>query len=200
MKRFAFIDFQNTDSTTKQLLNFEIDWLKLCNFLKNKWDCEKVYIYAGIDRNNINETSVFDNLEKSGFIIKSKAVFAYKNKDREINVLCPNCKNKFVYLIDMGYNKKSNCDVDLTVDAINLAGHDKEFFLFTGDGDFKYLVEDLVLKGVKVCIVSSAKRIYKGNRYFTSRLSKKLRAMFTPKSDKVYFREINNLREKIKKM
>lgn len=33
MKKYAFIDVQNTDSTTKKLLNFEIDWKKLANIL-----------------------------------------------------------------------------------------------------------------------------------------------------------------------
>ena len=39
------------------------------------------------------------------------------------------------------YNSKSNCDVDLTVDAMEEAGPDKEFLIFTGDGDFEYLIK-----------------------------------------------------------
>ena len=55
----------------------------------------------------------------------------------------------------MGYNRKSNCDVDLTVDAMEEAGPGKEFFIFTGDGDFEYLIRKVVEKSTKVYIVSS---------------------------------------------
>ena len=36
MRRYAFIDVQNTASTTQTMLGFIIDWVKLCDFLKNK--------------------------------------------------------------------------------------------------------------------------------------------------------------------
>ena len=35
-KVFAFIDFHNTDGTTKKLHGFAIDWVKLYKFLKDK--------------------------------------------------------------------------------------------------------------------------------------------------------------------
>jgi len=50
---------------------------------------------------------------------------------------------------------KSNCDVDLTVDAMEEAGPDKEFLIFTGYGDFDYLISKVVEKGTKVYVVSS---------------------------------------------
>ncbi len=34
MSKYAFIDVQNTDNTTKQLLGFIVDWQKLYDFLK----------------------------------------------------------------------------------------------------------------------------------------------------------------------
>ncbi len=55
----------------------------------------------------------------------------------------------------MGYNRKSNCDVDLTVDVMEEADPDKEFLIFTGDGDFDYLIDRIVEMGTKVFIVSS---------------------------------------------
>ena len=41
--KYAFIDVQNTLSTTEQLLGFSTDWGKLFVFLKDKWNCEKVF-------------------------------------------------------------------------------------------------------------------------------------------------------------
>ena len=102
-------------------------------------------------------------------------------------------------MVDMGYNRKSNCDVDLTVDAMELAGPQTEFYLFTGDGDFEYLVRKAVERGVVVHIVSSAKKIKSGPRYFTSRFSTKLRKLAEEAGTPVNFLNIDNLKNKIKK-
>ena len=49
-KKYAFIDVQNTESTTRKLLGFIIDWKKLFQFLKNSWGCEKVFFYASNEK------------------------------------------------------------------------------------------------------------------------------------------------------
>ena len=50
------------------------------------------------------------------------------------------CENRFADIVDMGYNRKSNCDVDLTVDAMEYSGPIRSF-IFTGDSDFEYLMK-----------------------------------------------------------
>ena len=99
----------------------------------------------------------------------------------------------------MGYNKKSNCDVDLTVDAMEYAGHNTELYIFTGDGDFEYLIRKAIEKGSMVHIVSSAKKVKSGPRYSTSRFSTKLRRLTEEKGKPVDFLNIDNLKMKIKK-
>ena len=195
--KYAFIDFQNTDTTTKKLLGFKIDWIKLCEFLKNNWKCEKVFLYAGVDEGDVEAMELMEKIEEKGCIVRAKTVFAYKNKDKDINVTCPSCGNTFIEKIETGYNRKSNCDVDLTVDAMDMAMPDTEFYLFTGDGDFEYLIRNVNSKGVKVRVVSSSRKIKSGPRYFTSRLSKKLRKLFSENIEQVDFIEINNLKMKI---
>jgi len=196
---YAFIDFQNTDTTTKQLLDFAIDWKKLCDFLKNNWKCEKVFLYVGVDERDLERIEMLNELKNSGCIIRAKTTFSYKNKDKEINISCPKCGNKFIEKIDMGFNKKANCDVDLTVDAMELAKENNKFYIFSGDGDFEFLIKNAVSRGVKVWVVSSAKKINYGGRYFTSRLSKKLRILAIENPVNVYIAEINNLKIKIQK-
>lgn len=197
MPKYAFIDFQNTDSTTKKLLGFKIDWIKLHDFLKNNWKCEKVFLYAGVDEGDIEAMELMEEIERRGCVVRAKTVFAYKNKDKELNLTCPSCGNTFIEKINNGYNRKSNCDVDLTVDAMDMATPETEFYLFTGDGDFEYLIRNVNSKGVKVRIISSSRKIKSGPRYFTSRLSKKLRRLFSENAKQVDFIEINNLRMKI---
>lgn len=36
MKRYAFIDANNTAATTERMLGFVVDWYKLCSVLKDK--------------------------------------------------------------------------------------------------------------------------------------------------------------------
>ena len=198
--KIALIDVQNTESTTKQLLGFLVDWKKLYEFLKNDWKCSKVILYSGVDEGDLEKAEEFEGLAKDGCIVRAKTIFAYKNKDKAIKVKCPKCENEFADIVDMGYNRKSNCDVDLTVDAMEYSGPNTEFYIFTGDGDFEYLIRKVVSNSSVVHIVSSAKKNKKRSRYYTSRFSTKLRKMINEGGKPIDFLNIDNLRKKIEKI
>jgi uncharacterized LabA/DUF88 family protein len=46
-------------------------------------------------------------------------------------------------------------DIELAVDALELADHVDQIVLFSGDGDFRCLVEALQRRGVRVTVVST---------------------------------------------
>ena len=46
-------------------------------------------------------------------------------------------------------------DIELAVDAMELAGHIDQMVLFSGDGDFRSLVEAVQRRGVRVVVVST---------------------------------------------
>ncbi len=50
---------------------------------------------------------------------------------------------------------KGNMDIELTVDALETAQHVDHIVLFSGDGDFKPLVEALQRRGVRVSVCST---------------------------------------------
>jgi len=50
---------------------------------------------------------------------------------------------------------KGNMDIELTVDAMQMADHVDHIVLFSGDGDFRPLVEALQRKGCRVSVVST---------------------------------------------
>ena len=50
---------------------------------------------------------------------------------------------------------KGNMDIELTVDAMEIAEHVDHIVLFSGDGDFRPLVEALKRKGCRVSVVST---------------------------------------------
>jgi uncharacterized LabA/DUF88 family protein len=47
-------------------------------------------------------------------------------------------------------------DVELAVDAMELAGHIDQMVLVSGDGDFRYLVQAMQRRGVRVTVISAA--------------------------------------------
>jgi len=49
---------------------------------------------------------------------------------------------------------QSNMDIELAVDAMEMAPHVDHIVLFSGDGDFRSLVEAVQRRGVRVTVVS----------------------------------------------
>lgn len=197
--RYAFIDVPNTEGTVGQILGFVIDWHKLYNYLKEHWNCEKVFFYSGIERGDGERTDEYLELAKIGYQVHAKPYSVYKNRGKIVKIICPKCGNEIDYKIDKGAKWKSNCDVDLSVDAVNNAKDSVEYLIFTGDGDFEYLIRDLVEKGVKTYIVSNAKKIKIAPRYFISRFSTKLRDLIADKKESVFFKDISDWKMRIKK-
>jgi uncharacterized LabA/DUF88 family protein len=59
--------------------------------------------------------------------------------------------------VDAGGRRKirGNMDVQLAVDAMDLAEHIDQMILFSGDGDFRSLVEAVQRHGVRVTVIST---------------------------------------------
>ena len=56
----------------------------------------------------------------------------------------------------MGRRKyKGNMDIELAIDALELSPHIDHMILFSGDGDFRSLVEAMQRRGVKVTVIST---------------------------------------------
>ncbi len=200
MKRYAFIDVQNTSSTTEQLLGFVVDWEKLCDYLKNKRSCTEVYLYTGIDNGDLDTAAEFDALSKTTCcVVKSKPIFLYKNRDKTIALKCE-CGKETIHRINMGHTKKSNCDVELSTDVIEKSAPGIELFIFTADGDFEYLIRRALDKGVeRVYIFSHAGR-YVQSGITVSRFSTKLRDLIAEKSDKVFYVSLKDIGGLIRKV
>lgn len=195
MKRFAFVDVQNTETTTQKWLGFSIDWQKLVYFLINDWGCEHIYFYLGIQQGDVSRAQEFDNLVSPEVTVRPKYYHVHKISDKNVHTSCPLCTQKIMVKVDMGYTWKCNCDVELTSDMLDHAKENIEMFLFSGDGDFEFLIDKVLSKGTQmVSIVSSSKpRIVAGRSDY--RLSKKLKAMTRNKLVKIL--EIDNIKRKI---
>lgn len=199
MKRIAFIDVQNTETTALKVLNFVFDWQKLINYLETRWDCEKIFFYPGIQENDEIRKNLFTNLvgNKSEVIVRIKEYRVYKNQDKISSVSCPNCKMDVVHKVDMGYSWKCNCDVEMALDVLKNSVIDTEVLLFTGDGDFAFLIEEIIKRETKVRIFSSALSV--GNSGY-KRLSKKLKNLTNQKGNPVQLIELQNIKKIVQKI
>ncbi len=198
IKRYAFIDVPNTSGTTKNIHNFSINWKKLFGLLTNeKWDCSEVFFYKGYKGDK--EKKQLEKMEKEiGYKIKTKFTHIHKDKEENINIKCDKCEEEFIYIHKINGARKSNCDVELTVDAVNFLSEGDEALILTGDGDFAYLVEYLIEKGVAVYLISSQKRDKFGNRRFSSRLRKIISRETRNGKQRVIFVDINDWKKSIK--
>jgi len=201
MKRYAFIDVHNTASTAQHMLGIVIDWGKLCDYLKNKRSCTEVFLYTGIDQGDIETANEFEALSKMGCCtVRSKVTYYYKNKDKIITLKCLGCGKDNIHTVNMGHTKKSNCDVELSVDAIEKSAPGVELMIFTADGDFEYLIRRALEKGVeRVEVVSYAGKATQAG-VLVSRFSTKLQALIKEKPDKVIYTSLKDIKDTIKKV
>jgi len=202
MRRYAFVDVQNTESTAQQFCGFSVDWKKLYEYLcHERWSCDKVFFYTGIEVGNDDLANEFESLSKlSGCIVRIKPVFVYKKKDKTVQLKCVKCGEENVSVVDMGYDRKANCDVELTMDILEVISEypDAEILVLTGDGDFEPLLRKAANIVKKVHLVSSTRKI-EITGLTKARFSTKLKKLLVDEKDKVFFSDINTWKYKIKK-
>ncbi|MFA5797938.1 MAG: NYN domain-containing protein [Candidatus Woesearchaeota archaeon] len=193
-KRIAFIDAYNTANTTEKLLGFVVDWKKLHTYLLEEWNCEKIFFYSGVEIGDNETEKEYELLKSLRCEMRIKTTIPYKRKDKKVSIECAKCGYVNIETISMGYEKKSNCDVELTVDALEEAEKNSHFLIFTGDGDFDYLVRLLVEKNVFVTFVSNMGK----NKITPRRFSTKLKILLK-ENNKVKFIDINTWKLKIQR-
>jgi uncharacterized LabA/DUF88 family protein len=201
MKRYAFVDVQNTEITALKVLKFIVDNERLFDYLKSpKWSCEKVFLYPGIEDVDSERLLAFKRIEEKGGFVREKIFKKYKIDNKIIQTSCPNCDQNIQEVVTMGYEWKCNCDVELAVDAMEHFGPDVEILLFSGDGDFSYLLQKALERGAKIYIVAYAEKERAGYRKSKSRFSTKLRKLISENSERVFLINLMDLKLRIQKV
>ncbi len=206
MRRYAFIDVQNTESTAMKSCGFSVDWSKLYEYLcHDRWSCQKVFFYTGIEAGDTDLATQFESLTKlSNAVVRIKPISVYKKNDKIIKMNCVHCAGENVKNIEMGYDKKANCDVELTMDVIYTALNNKdeevELMIMTGDGDFEALIRKMSdSDAVKKIYVISSQKKFSSFGITRGRFSTKLKELIEEKKDKIEFINIDSWKYKIKK-
>jgi uncharacterized LabA/DUF88 family protein len=133
----VLIDGANLYSTSKTL-GFDIDYKKLLKEFQSRGTLLRAIYYTAIieDQEYSSIRPLIDWLDYNGYTVVTKATKEY---------------------IDASGRRKvrGNMDIELAVDALELAEHVDQIVLFSGDGDFRSLVEALQRRGVRVTVVST---------------------------------------------
>jgi uncharacterized LabA/DUF88 family protein len=133
----VFIDGANFHATTKAL-GFDVDYKQLLKEFQSQGELVRAFYYTAItdDHEASSIRPLIDWLDYNGYTVVSKAA-----KD---------------FIDASGRRKlKGSMNIELAVDAIGLAEHIDHMMLFSGDGDFRSLVEAVQRRGVHVSVVST---------------------------------------------
>jgi uncharacterized LabA/DUF88 family protein len=132
-----FIDGSNLYAAAKSL-GFDIDYKLLrTEFMRRGKLLRAFYYTALLDNEEYSPIRpLVDWLNYNGFHMVTKTSKEYTDSQGRRKV-------------------KGNMDIELTVNAMELAPHVDHIVLFSGDGDFKPMVEALQRQGVRVSVVST---------------------------------------------
>lgn len=164
-KVFTFIDFSNVN---KWFQNDNQDWENKLLALDEKLsiDLEKLKLFVDIfsERARIYYGENPKNQKSLGFTYVIRKVFGKRDvmtkdiqKIRHYFETGEHIPDKYVETDADGKKfieiRKSNFDVEISVDALKMLEHYNTFCIFSGDADFVYLNNYLKRKGKKVIIV-----------------------------------------------
>lgn len=136
--KFAlFIDGANLHATTKSL-GFDIDYKKLLEYYQKQGRFVRALYYTAIleDQDYSPIKPLIDWLDYNGYGLRTKPAKEFTDAAGRRKI-------------------KGNMDLELAVDALEMSESLDHLVLFTGDGDFRILVEALQRRGKIVTVASS---------------------------------------------
>jgi uncharacterized LabA/DUF88 family protein len=134
-----FIDGANLYSAAKAL-GFDIDYRKLLDEFKKRGVLIRAYYYTAIAENEDYSPirPLVDWLDYNGFSLVTKPAREFTDAQ--------------------GRKRwRGDMDIEIAVDMMQMAATADHLVLFSGDGDFRAVVEAVQRKGVRVTVVSTMK-------------------------------------------
>jgi uncharacterized LabA/DUF88 family protein len=134
-----FIDGANLYSAARGL-GFDIDYKKLLDEFRKRGVLIRAYYYTALveDQEYSPIRPLVDWLDYNGFTLVTKPAREYTDREG---------RKRF----------RGDMDLEIAVDMMELAARCDHVVLFSGDGDFRCLVEAVQRKGVRVTVVSTVK-------------------------------------------
>src|SRR6267378_4028369 len=132
-----FIDGANLYSAARGLA-FDIDYKRLLELFSTKGRLIRAFYYTALveDQEYSPIRPLVDWLDYNGYTMVTKPTKEFTDA--------------------MGRRRiKGNMDIELAIDMLEMAEHIDHAILFSGDGDFRRLVEAVQRRGVRVSVVST---------------------------------------------
>lgn len=132
-----FIDGANLYAASRAL-GFDIDYRKLLATFQKKGYLLRAYYYTALveDQEYSSIRPLIDWLDYNGYKVVTKPAKEFTDSAGRRKI-------------------KGNMDIELTIEAMELSDVVDHYVLFSGDGDFRSLVEALQRRGRKVSVVST---------------------------------------------
>ncbi len=136
-KLAIFIDGANLYAAAKSLA-FDIDYKKLLTFISGQSRLVRAFYYTALieDQEYSPIRPLIDWLDYNGYTMVTKPAKEFTDHAGRRKV-------------------KGNMDIELAIDMMEIADKVDHVVLFSGDGDFRRLLESVQRKGVRVTVVSS---------------------------------------------
>ena len=132
-----FIDGANLYASAKTL-GFDIDFRRLLKEFQSRGRLIRAFYYTALleDQEYSSVRPLVDWLDYNGYSVITKPAKEFTDSTGRRRI-------------------KGNMDIELAVNALELAPHLDTMVLFSGDGDFRSLVEAVQRRGVRVIVVST---------------------------------------------
>jgi uncharacterized LabA/DUF88 family protein len=132
-----FIDGANLYASAKSL-GFDIDYKRLLKEFQSRGRLIRAFYYTALvdDQEYSSIRPLVDWLDYNGYSVVTKPTKEFVDSAGRRKV-------------------KGNMDIELAVTAMEMAPHIDQMVLFSGDGDFRSLVEAVQRQGVRVSVVST---------------------------------------------
>ncbi len=132
-----FIDGANLYGTARAL-GFDIDYKRLLNLFASKGRLLRAFYYTAImeEADYSPLRPLVDWLDYNGYTMVTKPAKEFTDAQGRRRV-------------------KGNMDIELAIDMLEMSNTVNHIVLFSGDGDFRRLVEATQRKGVRVSVVST---------------------------------------------
>lgn len=125
----AFIDAQNLNLGV-QRYGWKMDWKKFRQYLKDKYNVDKAYMFIGYVPENEN---LYKQMQEAGYIVVLKPTVDMLMTEAELK--------------DEKHVTKGNADAELVLYAMKELHNYNKAIVVSGDGDFYCLVEYLKEQG-----------------------------------------------------
>src|SRR5260221_10249124 len=136
-----FIDGSNLYSAARAL-GFDIDYKRLLDLFGAKGRLIRAFYYTALlDEQEYSPIRpLVDWLDYNGYTMVTKPTKEYTDATGRRKI-------------------KGNMDIELAIDVMEMAQYLDHIVLFSGDGDFRRLVEAVQRKGVRVTVVSTIRSV-----------------------------------------